>query len=73
MDVVLVVASADLLVEDGAVAAVEGVLLPPRMAEVVHLTQNTSYTVIQKSKFDTRLGCHFNNNSFIQKKNCKMF
>ena len=47
MDVVLVVASADLLVEDGAVAAVEGVLLPLRMAEVVHLTQNTSYTVIQ--------------------------
>ena len=55
VDVVLVVASADLLVEDCAVAAVECVLLPPRMAEVVHLTQNTSYTVMGNTLSDQLL------------------
>jgi hypothetical protein len=38
LDVVLVVTGADVFVEDGAVAAVEGVLLARPVAEVVHLT-----------------------------------
>ncbi len=38
LDVVLVVTGADVFVEDGAVAAVESVLLARPVAEVVHLT-----------------------------------
>jgi hypothetical protein len=39
LDVVLIVAGADVLVEDGSVAAVEGVLLAACVAVVVHLSQ----------------------------------